>query len=269
MNKKGFLTCFFLLFCLVIKAQYEELPKHRIVTKVFSYGVGATHLYDSYLSPLEYSGLEVRLHQDLKRPLKSNNRFFKRNIFQAYINYTDNKASTNNTFAGLVSWDFGYSYKLPLNNHLDFSFGALSDLNLGFVYNIRNSNNPASARAYANIVGNVTLDWNFKLFKKNFTLSSQTYLPLIGARFSPHYGQSYYEIFTLNNNSGIVKFTSLVNQPAFRQQISLDVPIGQSIVRFSYYADIDQSKLNLIETHNYSHVFMVGFVKKIFKVPNK
>lgn len=40
-------------------------------------------------------------------------------------------------------------------------------------------------------------------------------------------------------------------------------------MRFSYLADLQQSNVNGIKTHTYSHVFMVGFVKDLYRVSTK
>lgn len=87
--------------------------------------------------------------------------------------------------------------------------------------------------------------------------------------FSPNYGQSYYEIFTLGNWNGVINFTSLHNQPSLRQMLTVDFPVGRAKMRLAYLWDAQQSKVNDIKTHTYSHVFMVGFVKELFLIRDK
>lgn len=48
--------------------------------------------------------------------------------------------------------------------------------------------------------------------------------------------------------------------------LSVDFPIGYAKMRFSYLADLQQSDVNKIKTHTYSHVFMVGFVKELYTI---
>ena len=43
----------------------------------------------------------------------------------------------------------------------------------------------------------------------------------------------------------------------------------EQMARFRYLADLQQSNVNGIKTHTYSHVFMVGFVKDLYRVSNK
>ena len=111
--------------------------------------------------------------------------------------------------------------------------------------------------------------WHLKIKRYPVVLRYQVNLPVMGVMFSPHYGQSYYEIFSLGNAGGVIKFTSLHNQPSLRQMLSVDFPIGYTKMRFSYLADLQQSNVNNIKTHTYSHVFMVGFVKELYSIRNK
>ena len=160
--------------------------------------------------------------------------------------------------------------RLRINGTIySYTARGLADLNGGFVYNLRNTNNPASARAYINLDASGMAIWDLRIKNYPLTLRYQVNLPLMGVMFSPHYGQSYYEIFSLGNSSGVVKFTSLHNQPSLRQMLTADFPIGRAKIRFAYIWDAQQSKVNDIKTHTYSHVFMVGFVKELYLLKNK
>ena len=130
-----------------------------------------------------------------------------------------------------------------------------------------NGNNPANARAAVAVDASVAAVWDFRVRRVPLRLRYQLDVPLLGAMFSPHYGQSYYEIFSLGNAGGVVKFTSLHNRPSWRHRLSLDFPVGRLKMRFTYLWDVQQSKLNHIETHAYGHIFMVGFVKQFSLLP--
>ena len=169
----------------------------------------------------------------------------------------------------MVNWNYGLHYQFRITENFKLLAGALADINGGFVYNLRNTNNPASARAFINLDASGMAIWHTKINKYPLTLRYQVNLPVLGIMFSPHYGQSYYEIFTLGNSSGVVRFTSLHNQPSVRQWLSIDFPIRYTKMRISYVADLQQSDVYGIKTHTYSHVFMVGFVKDLYRIFNK
>ena len=267
--------CLILLLCggtmqAQLPAEAEGMEKSRLVTRATMYGVGFTNVFDTYLSPQEYTGIDFRVSRESMRMTKwMDGRLSLQSFFQADLGYTHNKVDNNNTFSALANWNYGLHYNFPITDNFKLLAGGLVDLNGGFVYNLRNTNNPASARAYINLDASGMAIWNLRIKNYPLTLRYQVNLPLMGVMFSPHYGQSYYEIFSLGNGSGVVKFTSLHNQPSLRQMLTADFPVGRAKMRFAYVWDAQQSKVNDIKTHTYSHVFMVGFVKELYLLKNK
>ena len=271
--QKGKIRLFilFLFFSIAANAQVlDSLQRQRYVTHATMYGAGYTNVYDTYLSPQEYKGIEFRLSRESIRMTKLfDGNVSTQSFFQANLSYTKNRAETSNAFAGLVNWNYGLHYQFRINEHLKFLAGGMGELNGGFIYNLRNSNNPASAKAYINLAASGMIIYNFKIKRYPMTLRYQLNLPLLGVMFSPDHQQTYYEIFTLGNTDNIIRFTSLHNQPSARQMLSVDFPVRYSKMRFSYLCDIQQSHLNGLRTHTYSHIFMVGFVKTLYRIRSK
>jgi hypothetical protein len=81
---------------------------------------------------------------------------------------------------------------------------------------------------------------------------------LIGAFFSPGYGQSYYEIFVLGNDSGVVHFATPANQRGLRNYITVDYPIGKVNLRAGYLRNFYRTKTNNLITSISSHQFVIG-----------
>nr|WP_221657458.1 DUF3316 domain-containing protein [Bacteroides salyersiae] len=268
--KMGLIGCCLLALCDGIYAQADAQQANRYVTRATMYGIGYTNVFDTYLSPQEYKGIDFRISRETMRMTKLlDGNVSVQNFFQANIGYTHNRAENNNTFNGLVNWNYGLHYQFRITENFKLLAGALADINGGFVYNLRNTNNPASARAFINLDASAMAIWHAKIKNYPLTFRYQVNVPVVGAMFSPHYGQSYYEIFTLGNSDGVIQFTSLHNQPSVRQMLSIDFPVRYAKLRFSYMADLQQSDVNNIKTHTYSHVFMVGFVKDLYLIRNK
>ncbi len=266
----GLTGCCLLALCHGIYAQADLQQANRYVMRATTYGMGYTNIYDTYLSPQEYKGVDFRISRETMRMTKLlNGNVSVQNFFQANIGYTHNRAENNNTFNGLVNWNYGLHYQFRITENFKLLTGALADINGGFVYNLRNTNNPASARAFINLDASAMAIWHAKIKKYPLTFRYQVNVPVAGVMFSPHYGQSYYEIFTLGNSDGVIQFTSLHNQPSVRQILSVDFPVRYAKLRLSYMADLQQSDVNNIQTHTYSHVFMVGFVKDMYLIRNK
>ena len=101
-------------------------------------------------------------------------------FFQADLGYTRNKADNNNTFSALANWNYGLHYNFPITGNFKLLAGGLADLNGGFVYNLRNTNNPASARAYINLDASGMAIWDLRIKNYPLTLRYQVNLPLMG-----------------------------------------------------------------------------------------
>lgn len=267
-----YLSGILLLYCSNTIAQpfSDSLSANRYITRATLFGMGYTNVFDTYLSPQEYKGVDFRiLNETMRMTNLCGGRVSIQSLFQADIGYTHNRTNNNNTFSGLVNWNYGLHYQFRLTNNFKLLAGALGDINAGFVYNLRNTNNPASARGYINLDASVMAIWHLRIKRYPIVLRYQANLPVMGVMFSPEKGQSYYEIFTLGNSSKVIQFTSLHNQPSLRQMLSVDLPIRYAKMRVSYVADLQQSHVNDIKTHTYSHVFMMGFVKDMYLVRNK
>lgn len=269
-TKREWLCSFFLLVMpLAVWSQVDSIAGNYL-TRTTMYGLGHSNIYDTYLSPQEYTGVEFRTSRESMRM----SRHFQGNVsiqsyFQALLSYTSNKSDNNNAITALFNWNYGYHYNFRPAHNLKLLVGGVSDFNAGLIYNLRNANNPASAKAYINLAASGMLIWDFRIKKQPITLRYQVNVPLGGVFFSPNYGQSYYEVFTLGNYSGVFKLTSLHNQPSMRHFLSFDIPFAYNKFRFSYICDIQQSKVNQLRTHIYGHAFMVGFVKEFYRIRKK
>lgn len=252
-------------------AEKDTFQAHRHITRATSYGVGTTNVYDTYLSPQEYKGMEFRLaRESMRMTTLFDGNVSLQSLFQVNFSYTGNRADNNHAVSSLASWNYGLHYQFRLTENFKLLAGALLDINGGFIYSMRNSNNPASARAFVNLDASGMAIWRLKIRQRYpLTLRYQLNVPFVGAMFSPHYGQSYYEIFSVQNTKGIIHFTSIHNQPSLRHLLSVDFPIGALLMRLSYVGDFQQSKVNRIETHAYSHALMVGFVKELYRIRPK
>ena len=252
------------------KLRADSTNRNRIITRATMYGVGFTNVFDTYLSPQEYKGIDFRISRESMRMTRlMDGNVSLQTFFQADLGYTHNKVDNNNTFSGLANWNYGLHYNFPITGNFKLLAGGVGDFNGGFVYNLRNGNNPAQARAYINLAASGMAIWDLRIKNRPITLRYQVNLPLAGIMFMPNYGQSYYEIFTLGH-LGRSSELHLPAQPALSEtNADRRLSGGRARMRFAYIWDAQQSKVNEIKTHTYSHVFMVGFVKELYLFPNK
>lgn len=269
---KRILLCivFACIHIIYVHAQEDSLKANRYVMRATLYGIGHTNVLDTYLSPMEYTGPELRiLRESMRMTRLMKGHVSAQSLFQAHLSLTENKASTGSEMAFMANWNYAWHYQFPLNENLKLMAGPIVDINGGFVYNLRNSNNPIQAKAYINLGASGMAIWRFKVKEHPFVLRYQANLPLLGLMFSPEYGQPYYEM-TLDHNWGKnLCFTSLHNQPALRQFITLDFPIRSTNLRVGYICDIQQAKVNHLKNHMWSHTFLIGFVKNFYVLKGK
>lgn len=256
---KKLLSALFLLCVCLIQANAQ---KDNTITRSTLYGIGHTNILDTYLSPMEYTGPEIRVLRENMRSTKyMDGKVSRQSLFQANVSLTENKAGSGSEFAFLANWNLAYHYQFPINENLKLMAGPNLDLNGGMVYNLRNSNNPVNARAYANLGASGMAIYRFRFKEHPFVMRYQLNVPLIGLMFSPEYGQPYYEMSIAKDFGKNICFTSLHNQPALRQFLTLDFPIKKTNLRLGYICDIQQAKVNHLKNHTWSHAFMIGFVK--------
>ena len=222
-------------------------------------GVGRSYLYDSYLSPLTYEGTAISLiHDRLKGSSSFDGKLMLQNQFRLQTGVTKNPTSSASEYWGSLYYNLnGY---LPILNYninsskLRIYGGGGPELSLGGIYNVRNSNNPGSLKSYANLNVSAMAIYNWKSLTFRWQVSS----PFVGIFFSPEYGHSYYEIFTLGNNKGTIHLGSYHNQLSLRNYFTVDIPVNNLTIRTGYMWDYYSSDVNKLVTKISSHQFLIG-----------
>ena len=241
------------------------------------FGIGATQILDTYISPEHYNGTELRFIDHTQRrktasPLccdaiaaPTDYRHWSTDItHQAYFSFTSPRSDDNDNLAGLYTltigkhrhWDF-------LGNRLHIKSGAAAEAGIGFLYNTRNGNNPAQLRLGLNIASSATAAYDFMMFNKRFTLDYGVQIPLLGVMFMPHYGQSYYEIFTRGNYDHNVVLSHPFNTPSMRHALTLQLHLKKVSLRLGYLGDYQQADVNNLKYHNYSHMVVFGITRRL------
>lgn len=243
----------FLTICSISLSAQESTTKSTNQATLL--GVGKSFLTDTYLSPLEYSGLTMSLLHDRISPTKHfNEKLLLQQQFQIQLAFTKNPSASASEYAGEVSYNVNAFYPFFKNTKFSLLAGGGGDASLGGIYNVRNSNNPGSLKASVNLDLSAMASYNWR----RLTFRWQVSTPFLGMFFSPAYGQSYYEIFSLGNGKGTVRFASFQNQLALRNYFTVDIPLNNLTIRTGYLGDFYRTDVNDIVTNIVSHQFMVG-----------
>ena len=267
----GYISTLIILFVSCAEALAQDTLSHqKYIVRSVMIGAGISNVYDTYLSPLEYRGPELRfMHENMRMTRLMGGNVSAQRVIQVNCSSAENISKSSKSYSGMFNWTYALHCQYNVDENLKILFGPMLDLNCGFIYNTRNSNNPAQAKAYGSIDASAMVIYKFRILRYPMTLRYQANLPFMGIMFSPEYGQSYYEIFSLKHGGSNVLFTSFHNAPTFRQMLTLDFPIGKTIMRAGYLCDIQQAKVNNLKSHFYSHNFMIGFVRNFSIIRGK
>lgn len=250
------------LFILLITSSrcfaQDETVEHADLNHTIGVIVGGTNILDTYLSPEEYTGGEYKVLFDIQMPRGEWTHVFRN---EASLSLVKNRTKTASEIAGMYRFRYALEHDLNLVNveNLTVRVGGHATANVGFLYNTRNGNNPAQGRLGLHVGPIAQADYGFQMFRKRFVAHYEASVPLVGLMFSPNYGQSYYEIFSRKNYDHNCVPTTIFSTPSFRQQLSLDIPIGKKTVCIGYVGDYDQYKVNNLKYHNYTHSLLIGY----------
>lgn len=240
-----------------------------LTSSVKMVGIGGTNILDTYLSAEKYHGTEIRYLSHTTRSTRVRN-FTQILIHQGDLSLSGNRADNNDEMAGMYNFQYAWRYNRNfLGSRLHVEAGAGIDFNLGFIYNLRNGNNPAQAKASLNIAPSAAVAYDFNISRHKFQVRYEVMAPLAGLMFSPNYGQSYYEIFNKGDYDHNIVPTTFVSAPSLRHMVSLDFPLWHTWFRIGYLGDFQQAKVNNLKYHTYSNMFMIGVVRHFSIIKNR
>lgn len=262
-----------LLLSLCVGAQSVEggasAPKRKSESAL-TFGVGGGNVLDTYLSPYDYKGVDLRLmHEYLKETKGMNGHMLYQSFFDLDFGLLKNHTKNVEEYAGNFRYSSAWLYRLwdaSTTHPYDApggcwgAVGVQPSVFLGGVYNSRNGNNPAQLKTDFMVNATAMVQYNISLFHKVFPLRYQMTVPLLGIAYSPAYGQSYYENFMLKDYDHNVCFGHIANMPSMRHLLTLDIPVQSSFIRIGWNGEFNQAKLNGLKYHSYSNNFVVGVV---------
>lgn len=274
MNRLKYITALlvFLQLSFVAKGQSEmcdTIVPERVVVKCASIGITYMNNLDTYLSGYNHTGKGLYFSNENFRDACTCNYHWK---YQTFL--TANLGTTtlhdDTQLSGMVNYNWSGYHPFEINSRLQLLAGVQIQLSGGALYIPTNGNNLVSVKLRTAFAATGMAVWHIPSRRGDYVLRGQVDVPLAGIMFAPEFGQSYYEIFGLEQYKETIAFSHPVNSPSVRGIFSADIPVSlwrKTITfRLSYIADIYQSDVNEIRTHLYNHAFTIGLVRTIYKV---
>lgn len=235
------------------------------------FGLGTNNVLDTYLSPYNYTGGDIRfMHEYIRQTKKMDGKIYYQSLLDINGSYLTNKSKSANDYVAGIRYSNAWMYNItsstltpqsPSAGNFAVLAGLQPSVYLGGVYNTRNGNNPAQAKFDIMLNATAMAVYNLRLFKRTFPLRYQLTIPLLGIAYSPNYGQSYYEEFVLDHYDHNICFAHIANMPSMRHLLTLDIPIRRNYLSIGWSGEFNQAKLNGLRYHSYSNNFIIGYKK--------
>lgn len=230
----------------------------RPVTSVYSIEGGGSHLADTYLTPLIYSGYSVSLGYERWQAMKfSPEKWIMRLSIRGDWRNADSPARNSSMwYIGVdARWSMLHRWRLPLG--FTVGGGGATGIMGGCMYNGRNGNNPASAKGSWTIDAAGYAAWNGRLGRLPVTLSYSCTLPVLGAFFSPEYGELYYELW-LGDHKNLVHCAHWGNYFAMDNLVAADLHFGSTSLRIGYRGSVYSTHVNNLTSRITSNMLVLG-----------
>lgn len=232
----------------------------RPATAIFSLDVGGAVERDTYLSPLDYTGTDVRLgYEHLQATGFAPHTWLRQLDLGVDYTVTTNPMGNHTAHALRVEgqWSLMRRWRDVAVNELQLMAGGSTALTGGMLYNALNSNNVVSARASWNVGVTAQAVYNFSIKRVPVTVRYQATIPVAGVFYSPDYDESYYEMY-VGNHSGLAHFGWWGNRFDMTNLLTVDVRLGSTIVRLGYRNTIARTSINHITTRSYRNAVVIG-----------
>lgn len=232
-----------------------------VTTNVWQIGGGTTKVLDTYLSQEKFSGAGMTL-------LLTNERLRQDRQWSLMVEHEVNTSTVGDRADNREELQGSYTLLVgPLRRwqcqRLCLQAGVMGATDVGFVYNTGNTNNPAQARLSLQAMPTLTAAYPITLWHRPLVFRYELQLPLVGVMFSPNYGQSYYELFSLGNYDHNIVPTTFVSAPNFRHLLSAEYPINKRMnVRITCMGNYQQASVNNLKSHIYHNRVMIGVVRR-------
>lgn len=236
----------------------------RLTQRQWLWGIGHVSLLDTYLSPLTYNGVNfLVLHQTERLARRLGKRLTLHSLYLGHFDYSHSPTDDGKDFDGELTAAGSLLYNFRPAPAWRLGIGGTMEMSGGFTYNTRGSNNPAQGRIGISLSASGLAEYRFRFFGQFATARLEADAQMAGVQFSPQFGQSYYEIFSLGHTDGIVHFTHPGNCPSVRLQALVTLPIKSAHLTLGYLADVRQSKLGNLKRHAWRNNFMIGFTRRL------
>lgn len=243
----------------------------RPVSEAWMAEAGSSHLTDTYLSPLRYSGWHSALTYSRMQAARFNPGRLTTALDAGLSLDSDHSPARNATMWSAMlrlSWGVLRRWTVPAVPSLTLAAGGALAAEGGAIYNNHNGNNPVAAKGAVTLNLTGLVAWRARLGRLPVTLAYRPSLPLVGVFFSPDYGELYYEIY-LGNRSGLVRAAWPGSYFLLDNLLTADLHLWRgTALRLGYSNRVFSSEASHIVTRHITHAFALGISGNFVSLPS-
>lgn len=245
---------------LTCEAQSDTAMTVRPATSMFQFSLGRSSQVDTYISPVNYSGMNIGIgYEHLQATAFSPHRWIRQlEIGTMFHNLKNPVRNRNNyTLSLYAKWALMRRWDGVFTPRLSLMVGPETGVFAQMAYKPSNSNNVVAAKFHFDVGIQGMATFRTSLLGRQITLRAQTSVPVAGLYYSPEFDESYYEMY-VGNRSGLVHFASWANVFAIRNAFTADIRLGGTILRLGYVHSHRNSLVEKITFRQTSHSFVLG-----------
>ena len=269
-HRRTFASFFLLpIFFSPVYAQNSTDPPINLIYQSTLVGIGGASVYDTYLSPQTYTGMNVGLlHEQIEMTGWMNGHISSQHLLHLDVSTVTNPPATNMEYTAFGEYGYAMHYRFEPAPHFQVFAGAQVNALFGVIYNLRNGNNPVSMKMNVNAGLSAIAAYRLQIKRQPLRLRYQVNMPTAGVLYSLHYGQSYYEI-SLGDDKDLFQFASFHNQLIMKNIVTAELPFKRTILRLTYLNFLYETDVNDIQTKFYSNSFYIGVATNLFTVAGR
>lgn len=241
----------------------------RPVAAAYAVEAGSSHLSDTYLTPLNYSGWATALSYERMQAMRFDPRRWTMRLAGRFeVDRAQNPVRNAAMWSAGMEWTWSMMRRWHISavDGLSLYGGGQTGLDIGALYLARNGNNPVAAKASWVVGAAGAAAYNFKISRLPVCLRYHVSLPVTGVFFSPDYGELYYEIY-LGNHEGLAYAAWWGNYFRLDNLLTADLRLGSTNLRIGYRADILSTKVNNIVSRHTAHCLVLGISGEWLSLP--
>ncbi len=246
----------------------DSLPQVCPVTSAFMLEAGSSHIADTYLTPLHYTGWHAGLDYQRRQAMSFTPQRWVMDLRASITgDRAQNPAHNASMWALCLEASWSMTRRWNVFDRLRVAIGPCTSINAGVLYLARNGNNPCAARGSWELGAQGSAAYDLHILGKTITLSYDVTMPLTGIFFTPDYGQLYYEIW-LGQRDGLVSGIWPGNYFRLDNRVMADIHFGATTLRLGYRCDIHSTRARGITTRQFDHAAVIGIVCKWLSLPS-